>query len=124
MTPWDWTALGSTLALALALGILSRTSRWRAGARIDELTEHLRELSETLEQRIAEQTAELAEVAELADAANRAKSEFLANMSHEIRTPLNAVIGLHGSRARHRADRVPDATTCDRARLGRRAAAT
>ena len=93
MTPWDWTALGMTLALALALGYLA-WSRRRARARVAELTEHLRLLNATLEQRIHAQTSELAEAAGTADAANRAKSEFLANMSHEIRTPLNAVIGL------------------------------
>jgi two-component system sensor histidine kinase/response regulator len=93
MTPWDWTALAATLALALALGYLA-WSRGRARARVAELTESLRQLNATLEQRITAQTSELAEAAELADSANRAKSEFLANMSHEIRTPLNAVIGL------------------------------
>jgi len=46
----------------------------------------LRELNETLEQRVADRTA-------IAEAASHAKSEFLANMSHEIRTPLTAIIG-------------------------------
>ena len=52
----------------------------------EQVEEALRQLNETLEQRVAERMA-------AAEAANRAKSEFLANMSHELRTPLNSVIG-------------------------------
>ena len=46
----------------------------------------VRELNASLEQKVAERTAQLA-------LASQAKSEFLANMSHEIRTPLNAILG-------------------------------
>lgn len=61
----------------------------------------LRELSQTLEQKVWERTrelaianAELASAKHAAESAAQAKASFLANMSHEIRTPMNAVIGM------------------------------
>ncbi len=60
----------------------------------------LQELTDALEQRVLDRTAELRRVNDwLQDAsariveANRHKTIFLTNMSHELRTPLNAIIG-------------------------------
>jgi len=59
----------------------------RAELNLRESERRYRELSESLERKVTERTAEL-------EAACAAKSQFLANMSHEIRTPMNAVLGL------------------------------
>ncbi len=70
--------------------------------------EAYRALNDSLEERVAQRTADLAQVnqrlqaqeAELREARDRAedasrmKSDFLANMSHEIRTPMNAIVGM------------------------------
>jgi signal transduction histidine kinase/DNA-binding NarL/FixJ family response regulator len=55
---------------------------------------------QTLEQRVAQRTEELAEATAeaqraraVAEEASRAKSAFLSNVSHELRTPLTSVLG-------------------------------
>src|SRR5262249_16609752 len=60
----------------------------------ERLNTELRALTEDLDRKVRDRTAELAQATRVAEEANRAKSEFLANMSHEIRTPLNGIIGM------------------------------
>ncbi len=68
-------------------------SRLRLSKRLKEREVELSDISERLEVRVMERTAELERANRELERAGQLKSRFIANMSHELRTPLNSIIG-------------------------------
>jgi PAS domain S-box-containing protein len=100
--PYKTTYAGQELNIAMNCApVRDEAGRIVGGiAILQDITERVlkdRELTryrDSLEELVAERTADLEAARAEAERLARVKSEFLANMSHEIRTPLNGVLGL------------------------------
>jgi signal transduction histidine kinase len=91
--PWNREEMKLTIDKAL--------ETWQLRFDNMRLMDELKDINNSLEEKIVQRTSELTKINELlkeakerAEEAFKTKENFLSTMSHEIRTPLNAIIGV------------------------------
>ncbi len=87
-------ALFATVFIVVFFGAIWYTTRllFRSDLERKAAEEHVRQVNEELEQRVATRTAELHAVNEELRTASKAKDDFLSVLSHELRTPLTPAL--------------------------------